>query len=339
MGRGLQMIKSWAIVFLGLLQVLAMTGCEDKRTVWIYTSLYKEVIAEMEPLLQKALPDVDVRWFQGGSENIAAKITAEMAAGGTQADIIMTSDPFWYYDLKKQGKLLSYESSGAKKIPAQLRDPDHAFAAVRVPVMVIGYNGEAYQPEEVPKSWKDLSDSKWKSKLSMGSPLESGTNFTFVAMLSKLYGWEYFSSLRKFELVAAGGNSSVISRIETRERPVGAVLLENILKARRKGSPVKIVYPSDGAVQVPSPIAILAGTKNPELSKLVYEWFFTDDAQKAIVGGWMYSPVPSIPSPEGAKPWAELAAGGLMKWSPQVLGELFGQRDQIKAKFSEVVLH
>ena len=51
------------------------------------------------------------------------------------------------------------------------------------------------------------------------------------------------------------GNVSVITRIETRERPVGVVLLENILKAQAKGSPVKAIYPTDGGIPVPSPIA------------------------------------------------------------------------------------
>ena len=250
----------------------------------------------------------------------------------------MTSDPFWYLELKKAGKLLAYESPAAREVPADLVDPDHAFTTVRVPVMVMGYNPDAVKADDVPSSWKDLTHSKYKGRLSMGSPLESGTNFMLVAMLSQQLGWDFFGTLRKQDLVAAGGNSSVITRIETRERPVGLVLLENILKAKKKGSPVKAVYPKDGVISVPSPIAILADTRHPELSKKIYDWFFTDDAQKAIVHGNMYSPIPRLAPPEGALSWNEVSKM-VMKWNPKVLAELYEKREEIKSRFSEMVLH
>jgi iron(III) transport system substrate-binding protein len=314
-----------------------LTACHHKKRIWIYTSIYKEVIAEMKPELDKAMPDdVEVRWFQGGSENVAARISMEMAAGRTQADLILTSDPFWYLELIKTGKLLAYDSPVARLVPAQFQDPDHAFVTVRMPVMAIGYNPEAVRLEDSPHSWKDLTQARWKGKLSMGSPLESGTSFTATALLSRMFGWEYFTDLRKQELVAAGGNSSVITRIETRERPVGVVLLENILKARKKGSPVQAVYPDEGLIPVPSPIAIAADTRNPELAKKAYDWFFSAAAQKAIVHGSMYSPVGGMPSPEGARPWAEVSPH-FFKWSPEILNELYEKRESVKTRFSEVV--
>jgi iron(III) transport system substrate-binding protein len=324
-----------------LLAVVAITSavfnsCTKKKEIWIYTSLYKEVVAEMDPIVKAAIPDAEIKWFQGGSENVASKLNAELAAGNPKADLILTSDPFWYFELKQNGKLLRYESPAAKDVPVELKDPDHAFVTVRIPMMVLGYNSEALKPEELPQTWKDLSQAKWKDKISIGSPLESGTSFTAVALLSKTFGWEYFAELRKLDLVAAGGNSSVITRIETHERPIGVVLLENILKAQNKGSPVRAVYPKDGSIPVPSPIAILQTTKHPELAKKIYDWFFSQVAQTAIVHSGMYSPLPKFASPANAKSWTEVTR---MHWSPALLAQLYAARDQIKAKFSEVVLH
>lgn len=321
-----------------LLAFVILTGCTRKKEIWVYTSIYKEVIAEMDAAAHAAMPDVQIKWFQGGSENVAAKVNTELAAGKPKADLILTSDPFWYFELKKNGKLLPYESPAAREVDAIYRDPEQHFATVRMPVMVMGYNSESLQPGQLPERWKDLADPKWKGKVSMGSPLESGTHFTTVAMLAKLYGWEYFQALRRNELVAAGGNSSVITRIETKERPVGIVLLENILKAQAKGSPVRPIYPADGVIPVPSYVAILKDSGEPELAKKVYDWFYSAAAQTAMIHSGMYSPLPKSASPENARTWAELQPG-LMKWSPELLSEFFGQRDQIKGKFSEVVLH
>src|SRR5207253_1444548 len=119
-------------------------------------------------------------------------------------------------------------------------DTEHFWAVSRLPVMVIGYNTDIYKEAEAPKSFADLVLPKFKNKIAMGSPLESGTTFTTVALLSEKLGWDYFSKLRANGALSAGGNSAVLSRIETKERPVGIILLENLLAARRKNPKIAI---------------------------------------------------------------------------------------------------
>ena len=92
-----------------------------------------------------------------------------------------------------------------------------------MPVMVIGYNSDSLNEQAAPKSFLELAAPEFKGKVAMGSPLESGTAFTAVAMLAKKLGWDYFKKLRANDVLAAGGNSAVISRIETKERPIGIV--------------------------------------------------------------------------------------------------------------------
>ena len=323
-----------------LLSLLFFTpSCSGKKKLWIYTSIYKEVIETMREPLSKAMPpDVEVMWFQSGSENIASKVNAELAAGASRADLVLTSDPFWYYELKDQGCLLPYKSEAARDIPDIYVDPDGAYAGVRLPVMVIGYNPRYFTDNSgPPRSWKDLADPRFKRLISMPNPLESGSSFTAVALLQSRFGWDYFEQLRANDIIAAGGNSSVITRMETRERPVGIVLLENVLKAWDKGSPVRPVYPTDGTIPVLSPIAILRDTRNPELAKKAYDWFFSDEAQRAIVRGSMYSLIESAPSPEHSLPYTELKKS-MMPWSAEILAQMFAERAVIKSRFSETVL-
>jgi iron(III) transport system substrate-binding protein len=325
-----------------LLLAAGASGCHSSREVWVYTSMYKEVIAEMKPLLARDLPGIEVRFFQGGSENVAARVSTEMFAGRTQADLILTSDPFWYLELKKAGKLQAYDSPAAREVPARYADPDHFFTTVRICLMVIGYNPQALghqaePPAGAPKTFRELADARFVERVSMASPIESGTTFTAVAQLARAFGWDWFAGLRRGELIAAGGNGSVINRMETRERPVGVVLLENILKARAKGSPVRAVYPRDGAIVIPSPIALTRDSRHPELARRVYDWFFGDAAQNAIVHGAMYSPIARIAPPAGAEPWAQVERH-LMPWDAKTLEEIYRQREAIKSRFAEVAL-
>ncbi|MGK5081794.1 hypothetical protein WDW37_00690 [Bdellovibrionota bacterium FG-1] len=137
-GDVVRMHRVWMrIVALGLVAG-SMSGCHSKKAIWIYTSLYKEVITDMRPAIERAFPGVEIRWFQGGSENVAARVNTELFAGRTQADLILTSDPFWYLELKKASRLLPYDSVAAREVPKEWVDPDHAFVTCRIPVVVMG---------------------------------------------------------------------------------------------------------------------------------------------------------------------------------------------------------
>ncbi|HTL11164.1 MAG TPA: ABC transporter substrate-binding protein [Bdellovibrionota bacterium] len=337
---GRRTLGLWAMILLSVIVLGSWVGCNgqgSQKEVWIYTSIYKSVIDEISGPMQAAFPGVKIQWFQGGSEVVAAKVNAELAGGGTHADLLLTSDPFWYLELKRAGLLVTYDSSAASAVDPALKDPDHAFVTVRIPVMVIAQNPDKLKGK-APASFHDLIDARFKDQVTMGSPLESGTNFTAAAFLSEKYGWNYFKVLRAMGIVAAGGNSSVMTRVETGERPLGILLLENILAGVPKGTPVKAIYPTDGAVPIPSPIAIVKQKDQPEEVKKIYDWFFSELAQKAIVKSGMYSPLPTIPAPEGALSWAELKKT-LMPWTPETVNRMLARRDEVKKQFTETVLH
>lgn len=326
-------------LFLILCGMVFVNGCTSSRPeLWIYTSIYKEVIQKIEGPLQKAFPDIQIHWYQSGSETVASRLGAEVVAGKPRADLLLTSDPFWYQELKQLGLLLNHASAAAQYLPSEYVDPDAAFATVRLPVMVIGYNSQLISQADAPQSWNDLLDSRWQKKISMPNPMESGSAFSLVAILSRALGWEFFKTLRQRDVLAAGGNSSVVTRIETGERPIGILLLENILKVKKKGSKIAIVYPKEGVVPIASPIAVLKTSRHPEMAKKVYDWFLGEQAQKAIVSGFMYSFHPGAPTPEGGRSLKDLSLKSGMTWNSKVLFELFSQRDAIKSRFSEIVL-
>jgi ABC-type Fe3+ transport system substrate-binding protein len=109
------------------------------------------------------------------------------------------------------------------------------------------------------------------------------------------------------------------------------------LKAREKGSPVRALYPEDGVLPIPSPIAITAKTEHPDAAKKVYDWFFSFAAQNEIVKSGMYSPLPLGLTPPGGKPWSELSTKAF-KWTPELLSELVAQREATKSKFQTLWL-
>ncbi|TNE96822.1 MAG: extracellular solute-binding protein [Deltaproteobacteria bacterium] len=320
------------------LTILSCNKDEKKESneVWIYTSMYKDTIADMTPKLQKAFPNLKFQWFQAGSEEIATKVNAEILAGGTQADILISSDRFWYEEMGNTGYLIGFNSEKTSAIPSQLKHPKGYYNAVSIPVMVMAFNSEAINESDAPKSFKEMADDKWKAKFTTGSPLASGTNFTTMAMLQHNYGWDYFKALKNNETIAQGGNSSVLRRIQSKERPVGWVLLENLLRFQDKDQRLKTIFPEDGVVLQANVMGITKKDGSRENAKKVADWFLSQDGQAAMVRSFMYSPFESFEPPKGAPPFSKLLSNSF-EWSKEFIEKTTKTRAELKEKFTEIM--
>lgn len=321
-----------------LLFILLALSCEsrDEREIWIYTSLYKDTIADVTPRLEKAFSGVKINWYQAGSEEIAAKVNTELIAGVPKADILISSERFWYQELSDSGRLVSWRPSQYESFRPEYQYPKGDFHIVSVPVMVLAYNSEAMKEEDAPKSFRDLALPRYKGLATGGSPLASGTAFTTVLALQKKYGWEYFHELRKNGFLFDGGNSAVLKRIQTKERPVGFVLLENVLRFQHDDPRLRIIYPEDGVVTQFNTMGIPKKEKIRDEVYQVAEWFFTKDGQEAMTRSFMHSPLKDLSPPEGAKGLSELKENAFA-WAPELILELTEKRFEIKENYVEIM--
>lgn len=294
------------VVLSVLMLTTLLTGCSsttgtpkvEKAKVMIYTSIYPDIIEQMQPEIAKVFPDFDVQWFQGGTESVITKITGEIEAKKIEADLLMVADPSYYITLSEQGVLAKYDSK--ERVNVELKDTEGYWTGVRISNMIIAYNSNNVTAEEAPKSYADLLDPQWKGRIAMPSPLLSGSAYVTAGALSGTYGWEFFDGLKANGMVVESGNSAVQNKLLTGEYDVVIILEENMLKLADKGEPVKIVYPADGVIVIPSPIAMFENSKNKEASQQVLDWFLSKEGQEIIVKGWMHSVRQDVNSPKGA---------------------------------------
>jgi iron(III) transport system substrate-binding protein len=333
---------------LAALLVVACAGCRVERAdrsastgaagsgaprgeVWIYTSMYRPILESIDQLARQRLPDVELKWFQSGSEKVAARVDAELAAGGTQADLLVTSDPFFYARLKEEGRFLPYASVNATRLARSLVDLDGHFAACRLSTMVLVHRDDVKDP---PRSFRALTEPAWKGRVILGDPLTSGTAFTWSVFLHRLHGPGYFAALRANGAVVAGGNAAVQQKLETGEGSVGVLLLENALAARARGLPLRHLYPEDGAVVIPGFLAVMASTRNRPAATAIYDLLLSPDAQRAMVDvGLMHAADPRPPGPAG-EPGVPDLLDRAQPWTEDVLEDGRRRGVEIKADFS-----
>ena len=331
-------ISSLILILTAVLILASCTKKNEKPEIWIYTSIYKDTVADLQPKLEAKFPAYKFNFFQAGSEEIAAKVNAEEMAGGTKADILIFSDRFYFEEMANRGRFEKLTSLQVAKVPVSMKNKDGFYAAVSLPIMVMIYNTDAVPESKAPKSFKEMSGPAWKGKFTTGSPLASGTNFTTVAFLQKSYGWEWFKALRANDTISEGGNSSVIRRVQTKERPVGWVLLENALRLQETDKKIKVVYPDDGVILQNNAMAVVKKSADRGPAQLTADWFLGSEAQDSMVSaGLMYASIPGKPAPKGAPELSEILKKS-HEWDQPTIDEFMKNRESIKEEFAKIML-
>ena len=306
--------------------------------VVIYTSMYEDIIDDMEDALAKQFPNLDVEFFQGGSGTIQSKIAAEMDSGKLGCDVLMVAEPSYSLELKEAGVLEPYTFTDIDKLMFDY-DPEGYWYPVRVCNMVLAYNPEMYSKDELPKSFRDFADNTdMKGYLSMSNPLTSGTAYSSVVGLLDKYGEDYFKALNAQNIAIESG-SVALTKLETGECKEIMVLEESVLKKREEeNSSLEVIYPDDGCIPIPSTIMIVnsehSANNNIMAAKAVEKFFLSPDGQKLIVNGWMYSVRRDVEE----YPYDAIPLMTLMKNTIPVDWEkCYKQRDEIRTMFQNNV--
>lgn len=273
---------------LAIFAVVAMTSsvlfaqAKTPSRVLLYTSVPQELATQFSDAFMKKRPDIRVEIYRAGSTEVGAKIAAEREVGGIRADLLWLADAPVYYDLRKRGELYSYISPEAKAIPADLKDPKGLFTAGRLINMIIAVNTQVIPLKDAPKSWKDFPEGG--SKAVMGNPLYSGSNFvTVAAFVQKDGNWSWFERARAKGVAIVRGNSEAATALAGKEFGIAMTLDYIVAGLIKKGAPLATVWPADGAISVPSPIAIIKGTKNPNGSKAFVDYVLSKEGQEFLV--------------------------------------------------------
>jgi iron(III) transport system substrate-binding protein len=273
---------------------------EAKGKITLYTSVPQPIADKIQSDFQTRFPGVTLDIFRSGTSEVVAKIMTEKTGGEIIADLVWVAEPSTYEDFKAQDLLLKYTPTEAATLSDEMKDKDGYYYAGRLINMVIAYN-TATDPK--PTSWKDLLSPAYKGKLAFPSPLNSGAAEGAVKTLADHpnFGWKYFDDLKANGAKQASNNSTLRDQIASGEFKVGVLLDYMVREVKPKGAAIDFVWPDEGAVFIPSPIAILKTTKNPAAAKAFLDFVLSKQGQETMVKLGFFIPVRAdVTPPEGA---------------------------------------
>jgi iron(III) transport system substrate-binding protein len=271
---------------------------KEGRVVW-YTST---PIAQGNKIVKlfEAETGIKVEMFRSGGSAILRRFLQESQAGRVAADVMTTSDPAATAALAKKGTFVAFKPRHFEKVIAEGRDKDGFFVAQRLNLMTLYARTDKVAAADLPKTWGDLVDAKYKGKLVMTDPSFTALQVSVVGMMSKNRGWGFYEALRKNDIMVVQSNQQVSDNIKRGERLIAVGALDSYAAdERRAGHPIVTLLPDDGVFVIPSPTAIIKGSPNPNAAKLLAEFMISDAVQKIFPADGGYAARTDIAPPSG----------------------------------------
>src|SRR5262245_2737120 len=281
------MIAKWqklAAAAVVLLALFALPAQAQKTKLTVYTALENDQLAPFKSEIEKAVPEADVEWVRDSTGVITARFLAEK--DNPKADIVMGLAASSLLLFKKAGLLEPYQPKGVEALKPVFRSSDGSWVGQDAFLGVICFNTVEGQKVglDVPKSWRDLTDGKFKDKLVMPHPASSGTGYLTVAAWIQLMGeaeaWKYMDALHQNIAVYTHSGSAPCVQAAKGER-IAAISLD-MRGAREKtaGAPIEVISPIEGIGWDMEAFAIVKGSAKTDLAKRFADWAVTKPANE-----------------------------------------------------------
>jgi len=298
-----------------------------------YTSIDLPVAERIAKAFEAKYPGIPVRVERSGAERVFQRIGQEYMSRIHAVDVVNSSDAAHFIAWKRDGLLEAYVPEDvAKYYPAEHRDADGMFASFRAWACVMGYNTNMVKAEEAPKSYADLLNPKWTGKIVKAHPGYSGTIMTATYQMSRDLGWEFFERLAKQKVMQVQSSADPPKKLALGERAVMADGNEyNMFIEKEKGSPVEIVYASEGSPLIVGPNGLFKDAPNPNAARLFQSFCFSPEAQQLIIDvGGLRSLHPQVKEKPGRRLLGEIK---LMKEDPE---GVLAQAEAVKKRYAEI---
>jgi iron(III) transport system substrate-binding protein len=314
---------------------------EDKALATLYEAAKKDggltiyspqgpVLEGLEKEFPKTFAGIEVKTATVEPTELATKLITEKRGGGVKADLIMGSLRD-VTDLLERG-IIAAQDYASMGVPKELILFDSKLVGIWNVAFAHAYNTNLIKnPAELPKTWNDLLDPKWKGKL-------AAWDFLLVAGLA-WWGLEigeaavidYAQKLVKTQDVLL--TRAYEDVVNTGERAITINSnLAAVFRAQAKGLPVDFfLLEVQGAPQYVA--CIPDGAKNPNAARLVIKYLLSEPGKTMA---WEYSKAadahPGVDTPYTR---AIAARGGRYVFETQ---DNYRQRAQLAGKIRKAVI-
>jgi len=279
----------------------SLTATADSRLV-VYTSQAPEIAQQTIDAFKAANPGIEVQWTRNGTTQLMNVLRTEMMSGDVKADVLLVADSINLGALKKEGQLMAYPQAPVSHISPNFYDKDKTWFGTKIIATVIGYNTQKAKPVN---SWMALTDPENRGQVAVPSPLYSGAALYHLhtAIGTPSIGWTFYKKLAANGITPEGGNGPALKAVASGMAKYGVITDADLIRAKKQGSPVDLVYPQEGVSFVTEPVAILKDAHNVAAAKAFVDFMLSEKGQQLVARQGNRPIDKRVAAPEGFAPF------------------------------------
>ena len=276
-----------AVATAALLAVLG-TGCGAAQppapgnTLTLYTTIAeKDLPALIGPF--EAEHGIRVNVWRAGTDRVLQRTMSEAAAGRYDVDVIHFGAPEMEA-LAREQILLAIDSPVHADLQPGSVPPHKQWAATLLSVWVQAYNTDLIRKEDLPRTYRDLLDPRWKGKLGIEAKDQDWFASVADAVGGEAQGVEFFRQLAASNGVSVRlGHTLLNNMVISGEVPL-ALTVYNYMpeQARKKGAPIDW-FALEPAIARANAVGVARRAPHPAAARLFYDYLLGEQAQRSFV--------------------------------------------------------
>jgi len=247
----------------------------------VYTVWDVEHIVKILDAFSKRFAGIKTTYWQGRNPEIVARVLTEHQGGRATVDVILSDNapPV----LRAAGAIQPYET--VQKDSLILHDP--TIPVVSLQIQALTYNTKKIKREDLPKTWEDVANPKYKGLVALDDPMRAGPLSSMLAGLKTLWKddarWTRFvKGLKALNVPVHKSTSAMMRLVVAGEYAIAMpALLHDVVYEMGKGTPINFVA-SAPPVVFPRNAGLYIKAPHPNAAKLFAEWLITPEGQAAI---------------------------------------------------------
>jgi iron(III) transport system substrate-binding protein len=250
---------------------------KEGEMIW-YTNTGVENANRYIQAFKKHYPFLNAQFWRSKTRQVIQRVVAEARAGRHLVDVIKPST-----DLVPV--LLEAKILGNYETPVRAIYPSHAkasyYTSINYAFRVFSYNPRKLARKDVPKSWDELLQPRWKSEIMFDeSSLEE------VVSLMAVWGKEktrsYFTRLSQQDLLIRVGRDTISQMMMAGEAPLAVTTYAyNSESLRAADAPIDWVA-EDLIPALIYPITMARNAPHPYSAALFYDFLLSEQGQQLI---------------------------------------------------------
>jgi ABC-type Fe3+ transport system substrate-binding protein len=270
-------------------------GAKKEGHVVFYASMEAQSAQRLVAAFEKKYPFIKVDATRIGSERMATRLVAEAQGRKVRADVVNQSG-FDFYGVLQKGVFDIYQSPERAALPPEYKDEKGFWTINSATLNVIGYNTKLVSPANVPKTFWDLTDAKWKGQLLMDE-----NESKWMAGMMTHYGEakviELLRRLAAQEIQFRAGHTLIQTLAAAGERPIVVVAFANgVDRLKKDGAPIDWVA-AEPIIGLTFGLALVKDAPHPNAARLFIDFVLSREGQEILASVGYYAPRTDVASP------------------------------------------